>query len=67
MIKPFVGTACQQLDHSTIHVLFPRGVKYDTEMASLELQDTVSFVTIDRLQSCIAERKLIPKTQLEVK
>jgi len=35
-------------------------------MATLELRDTVSFVTIDWLPSCIAERKLMPTTQFEV-
>ena len=65
-IKAFGGTVCQQLDHNTTHVVFLRGVKYRTDMASLELPDTVSFVTIDRLPSCIPERKLIPTTQFEV-
>lgn len=35
-------------------------------MATLELRDTVSFVTIDWLPSCIAARKLMPTTQFEV-
>ena len=35
-------------------------------MATLELRDTVSFVTIDWLPSYIAERRLMPTKQFEV-
>lgn len=41
-------------------------VEWSTKMATLEIRDTVSFVTIDWLPSCIAERKLMPTTQFEV-
>ena len=54
---------------NTSHVLFPRGVDYHAGLQSLKSTptETVRLVSIDWLPACVAERKIIPTKQFEVK
>ena len=57
-----------RFNENTTHVLFPRGVDYHAGLQSLSTPtETVRLVSIDWLPACIAERKIVPATQFEVK
>lgn len=58
-----------RFDGNTTHVLFPHGVDYQAGLQSLKSTptETVRLLSIDWLPACIAERKLIPTSQFEVR
>ena len=68
-IKIFGGSVSDCFNENTTHVLFPRGVDYHAGVQYLKCtpSETVHLVSIDWLPACIAQRKLVPATQFEVK
>ena len=71
-ITTFHGTVSKSLSDNTTHIICPQGVTYKTALSALnistQLKDTVpfQFVNIDWLPACIAQKKLIPTTNVEV-
>lgn len=58
----------KNVNKDTTHVIFPRGVNYQSGLQSLEStpSEAVHLVSIDWLSACIGERKVIPEKVFEV-
>lgn len=71
-IQRFGGQVTKDINNSTTHVLFSKGVNLDSGLDSTQLQqlrllrETISTINIEWLPRCIAQRKLLPTTDFKV-